>query len=343
MPSLQEINAGGMAVVTGLKSRAELNGARVAVEKWIPDRMRWSVVTHTGERLGVKTECLVASEEGFVPQHLVGEMLSGDPTTVRAWLDSGGDIDSPTPDGGGATLLMCACSHGLGDCAAELLARGADVNARDDDGATPLICALAHPPLVTLLLEAGGLSHLRWAGKERAKDGRVCGSALENAVHAGHNASADLLRAHDEATRDGDGSEPGRDVFEKEREILMRVCAAKLLTDQVKMGDFMDVERDRWMGRLVTNAFADPRDAAALSRRFSKHGDEGRLRLDLWIRVAETMANTLAAHPRFREITMEVSDAMPGLMQSLHMMANNEMGVVPGHSIPGVTPDFSRE
>ena len=101
----------------------------------------------------------------------------------------------------------------------------------------------------------------------------------------------------------------------------------------------MDVERARWMERIITRAFADPLDAAALSHRFAKHGEDKQLSLAVWLAVATQEADTLARRPRFREITMEVSDTLPGLMPALHTMANQELGVCPpGRAVAGVTP-----
>ena len=52
---------------------------------------------------------------------------------------------------------------------------------------------------------------------------------------------------------------------------------ADMLEQQTGLLSFMDVERERWLQRLISKAFADPRDAASLSKRFAAHGEAGRL------------------------------------------------------------------
>lgn len=64
-----------------------------------------------------------------------------------------------TPDGGGGGMseLLDACKAGDVEAVRQLLSAGADVNAKYEDGHTPLhaACANDHPDTVRLLLEKG--------------------------------------------------------------------------------------------------------------------------------------------------------------------------------------------
>jgi ankyrin repeat protein len=85
---------------------------------------------------------------------LMEAAFRGDTATVRALLDEGADVN--VKNEAGATPLMRAVSHV--DTAALLLDRGANVNAKSDDGRTPLVIAAGLPggaAIVTLLLDRG--------------------------------------------------------------------------------------------------------------------------------------------------------------------------------------------
>ena len=101
--------------------------------------------------------------------------------------------------------------------------------------------ALAHPVLVTLLLDAGAHIHLCCMGGVAAKGVEALepGTALENAEHAGHTEAAALLRAHAESklTAAGAAAPPPRDVFAREAEVLMTLSAAHLLETQARTQD----------------------------------------------------------------------------------------------------------
>lgn len=337
-------HAGRRAHLIGL-SRSELNGVRVKLEKYLQDRERWRVCrADNNESLGVKLENLAPEQADRLPPAIgAAANANGDGSLVRTWLDSGGEINAtlrPTPSDLGRTLLMLACDGGKAELAAELVRRGADVNARDDEGGTALMLALHHPDIVRLLLDAGARTELRWTGRESfplpppGSESTRGQTALETAQKEGLDAAAQLIRAHEaaaaEATSTADASAaPLRDVHLLEMETLMRVLSADMLAQQTGLleNGFMDVERERWLKRMISKAFADPHDVASLSRRFLAHGVERALDPKLWAKIARREADMLARRARFKEIAIEVSSAMPGLMEQLGGWAYNESGL----------------
>ncbi len=82
--------------------------------------------------------------------------MDGDLAEVKRLLDAGGDIEEKDNNHRGTPLLL-AIGHGHADVAFELMARGANVKAQEDDGGTAIISAAANN-LVDLgrkLLEKG--------------------------------------------------------------------------------------------------------------------------------------------------------------------------------------------
>ena len=79
----------------------------------------------------------------------------GDRDAVRVLIGQGADVDARQGDG--ATALLWAAYRGDADVAGLLLDAGADVNAANDLGATPLWAAVGNgrAPLVARLLDAG--------------------------------------------------------------------------------------------------------------------------------------------------------------------------------------------
>ena len=75
--------------------------------------------------------------------------------TVNALLDKGADIDARSNDG--STALILAAQQGATSSAKVLLARGADVNAKTNDGETALTIATSkgHKGIVQPLEDAG--------------------------------------------------------------------------------------------------------------------------------------------------------------------------------------------
>lgn len=89
--------------------------------------------------------------------------------------------------GGGITALMVACNQNNVALAEELISRGADVNARDDEGLTALIYAClegaGNCEIVALLLRNGADADVRVHGLK----------AINFARAAGHHQIVDLL------------------------------------------------------------------------------------------------------------------------------------------------------
>jgi hypothetical protein len=109
---------------------------------------------------GAAAENTTASAQPASPQADPSAALrraaeTGDVQTLRAILDAPIRIDAP--DARGRTALILAASRGQAESAEVLLAHGADPNAADVNGTTPLQAALAadQPAIVAALRRAG--------------------------------------------------------------------------------------------------------------------------------------------------------------------------------------------
>lgn len=111
---------------------------------------------------------VAALEAGADPNERLGEQVAGlegtplmlaargaRPEIVAELLRRGADVEARSPSG--ATPLMLAAQRSDSDAVLALLNAGADVNARTDSGRTPLIAAAAAGSTASLraLLEAG--------------------------------------------------------------------------------------------------------------------------------------------------------------------------------------------
>jgi len=108
----------------------------------------------------------------------------GDITTVQAMLDNGADVNARDEDG--ATALILAVCAGRDGVLRVLLDNGADVNAQEKDGNTALMMAAFFGDVSTLqiLLDAGADIDIK------AKDGAT---ALALAESEGHEDIVDIL------------------------------------------------------------------------------------------------------------------------------------------------------
>jgi ankyrin repeat protein len=84
---------------------------------------------------------------------LAKAIRDGDVKAVRAHLDGGADVNARDADGN--TPLLLAASHAGADCVELLLKKGADVNAANKAGATALIRAATNYDKARLLIDAG--------------------------------------------------------------------------------------------------------------------------------------------------------------------------------------------
>ena len=86
------------------------------------------------------------------PEDLINAANSGDAAIVQALLAKGADVNAKANNG--ATALMLASQNGHNEVVQDLLAKGADVNAKMTDGATALFLAslYRHNEVVQALL-----------------------------------------------------------------------------------------------------------------------------------------------------------------------------------------------
>ena len=111
----------------------------------------------------------------------------GDIGTVKALIVAGADVNAS--DHEGATPLMAAAFAGHAEVVRSLLHKGANVNAVDKDGHTALMCAAVagHVKVVEVLLDAGADVNAR------DSKGRT---ALDHARKHKHREVVRLLRKH---------------------------------------------------------------------------------------------------------------------------------------------------
>ena len=109
----------------------------------------------------------------------------GNIEAVKQHLDAGTDVNAKQREDG-ATPLLIAAVAGQKEIAELLIADGADVNAKDDVGQTPLYFA-ADKEVVELLIAKGA--------DVNAKD-NFGGTPLDFAIRFDHTEIADLLRKH---------------------------------------------------------------------------------------------------------------------------------------------------
>ena len=111
----------------------------------------------------------------------------GNTPEVKAILDAYPDLENSRLDYAGETPLHAAASFEHKDVVELLIARGADVNASDDDGNTPLFRYLVDRPVVELLIARGA------DADARDDDGKT---PLDHAIEAENGHVVRLLKKH---------------------------------------------------------------------------------------------------------------------------------------------------
>ena len=111
-------------------------------------------------------------------EDLINAALHGDAAAVQALLAKGAEVNAKANDG--VTALMAASEEGHGEVVEALLAKGAEVNARrTNDGVTALILASykGHIEVVQALLakELPGINAALEQWRDRADGGRPGG------------------------------------------------------------------------------------------------------------------------------------------------------------------------
>ncbi len=96
---------------------------------------------------------------GSMAVELATAIRGGDVRTVRRLLDDGADVNAR--DAAGNTPLILAAFYAGPECVELLLERGADVNAANKAGVTPLIRAATDPEKTRLLVDAGANVRVR--------------------------------------------------------------------------------------------------------------------------------------------------------------------------------------
>jgi len=96
---------------------------------------------------------------------LIEAALAGDIDAVKQHIAAGTDLNlkDPNPDGAKDTALGVAAAFGKTDVATALIEGGADLDARNKDGSTPLHIAsfLCYPEIVQALVDKGADKNVR--------------------------------------------------------------------------------------------------------------------------------------------------------------------------------------
>ena len=110
------------------------------------------IVTFIAVALLALPTCLFAAQSQNLESILLDAAAAGNTNMVKSFLDNGANIE--VKNDAGATPLIFASAKGQRDVVALLLERGANVNARTSTGITPLMGAAAggYAEIVKLLL-----------------------------------------------------------------------------------------------------------------------------------------------------------------------------------------------
>ena len=152
----------------------------------------------------------------MLPHRLGAAACHGETSTVIRWIADGGNVDARCAENSLSTLLHAAAGGGQAELTVMLIQRSCDVNARDENGCTPLLVAalMGHTAVVIELLKAGASEHLRAGGRTpllvasaeghtevvrvllNSRSACTSESAEAFATDCGHAAVARVLRQH---------------------------------------------------------------------------------------------------------------------------------------------------
>src|SRR6516164_1228036 len=100
-------------------------------------------------------------EEKPIAVEMVTAIRNADAQAIRTLLDNGADVNARDPQGN--TPLILASFYASPECVALLLEKGADANAVNQDGVTALIRAATNDEKTRLLVAAGATVRVRTA------------------------------------------------------------------------------------------------------------------------------------------------------------------------------------
>lgn len=128
-----------------------------------------------------------------IDSDLIKAASIGDISAVKALLEKGADVNAKNNDG--TTALIQASEYGYSDIVKMLLAKGADVNAIDEFGRMALFVASmqGHYDIVKALLEKGADVNAK-IGRFIVGGGRSTVTALDVAKEKGHEEIVQLLK-----------------------------------------------------------------------------------------------------------------------------------------------------
>jgi len=182
--------------------RLKERGGELLYSRGAPDRDPPDIVERTFRRIAAaqppSIRLLVEPhpDAGFTggATTLMAAARAGDVEVVRDLVRRGGELEARDEEG--YTALMYAASAGEPAAVDELIAGGAEVNARDNGASTPLMFAAqgGHAEIVRRLLDAGA---------DAAPSGDHGLTARGFAEQTGHDETARLLREAEQASGRG--------------------------------------------------------------------------------------------------------------------------------------------